>query len=279
MDIGAIINSLDIINMILDTISTFNFIGDIIFAVILVIAIIYGLKGTPKVVGKIIFSVIAVIITFAMLNNAVRFIADEVLATNGQKLIYVESSSYKEYFSIREYLSDAFKTHGGVASELERNHLIDLLIKNVAFIVLLPINIILMNIVRIIISLLLKIFMPKTIKKRLKKFKIRPLAMVLSFVSALVLIFIYTVPFKNLSDAFYLLTPDPNSMAGFIRPQYSTILDFFTPKGSYILKGISNVLPFLNQFNFLNHYKLTSSLKFSSRINEVLQLVGEYIPS
>jgi hypothetical protein len=277
---GDLFNPMQIVEIVLEGLSTIKGVFDIILILTLIPAILGGaFRSLYKTLFRFVVYAIIFLVAFLMIDQAANFVGDELLGMVGFQLTLTYNDVTTTYNSLREYFVAILSYSSANGDMIEG--ITQTLLKNVAWILIFPIASLFGYLLTTIIWPIGMLFFPGPLRKKIKKTKFRLINIPLSIVMSLTLSLLAIAPYVNFSHALSNIVVEVESPIGFLSPYYGRILAWFTPSGSYILQFLQYIrIPEL--FVFFDEFRLPNSTtvyQFAPELETILNEVGAITPA
>lgn len=276
---GDLLGGLNIVEIILEGLGQINY----VFDVILILALIPALIGAAKrSIIKTLFKIIVygLVFLFAFLNidRLTDYVGNNLLTLIGMEISYTYDSVTYTAPNLFDFFNQLFAYDTTVQPDF-----IDALsfnvVKNLTWIIIYPVLTFASYILSTILWVIVTLFLPRALKKKIKSLKIRALNLPIAAAFSITLGLMMIAPFVNLSQALNGVIVDPESPISFISASYSGLLAWFTPEKSFILKALDTIkIPQL--FVFFDSFKLNeTNYDFIEELNGIINRVGAVTPN
>ncbi len=277
---GDLFNPMQIVEIVLEGLSTIKGVFDIILILALIPSILGGaIRSIYKTLFRFVVYGILFLVAFLMIDQAANFVGDQLFGMIGVQLSLTYDGATMTYSSLREYFVAILSYSSANGDMIEG--ITQTLLKNVAWILLVPVVSLLGWLLTTIIWPISMIFFPSHLRKKIKKTKLRLINIPLSIVMTLTLSLLAIAPYVNFSHALSNIVVEVDSPIGFLSPYYGKILAWFTPSGSYILQFLQYIrIPEL--FTFFDKFRLPNSTtvyQLAPELETLLNEVGAITPA
>lgn len=273
----GLLGSLNIMEIILSGLASLRYVFDVIIIISLIPAIIGAAKrGIFKTLFRILIYGAVFLVAFLNIDLITTYVGDNFLKLIGQQISYTYNETVYNFDSFTAFFTALLEQGETDASMLEA--VVFTLNKNLAWIIVFPVLTTASYILTTVLWIIIMIFVPRGLRKRIKELKLPLLNVPLGVAMSLVLVLLSIAPYVNLSAALTNITIDPESPLGFLSPSYGAILAWFTPAKSFILN-------FLQTFGITDWFIFFDSMSvgaqpyvFAEELNRIINVVGQITP-
>jgi len=273
-----LLNGLNIMEIILSGLASLNYVFDVILILAFIPAIIGAVKRSIfKTIFRIVIYGTVFLIAFLNIDFIANYVGENLLTLVGQQISYTYNETVYTFDSLTQFFTALLEQGEANAATVEA--VIFTLNKNIAWIIAFPLLSTFAYISSTVLWIIMLIFFPRGLRKRIKELKLPLLNIPLGIAMSLTLALLSVAPYVNLSAALINITVDPDSPIAFLTPSYGGILAWFTPAKSFILNFLSN-LGVTNLFVFYDTVNVGgTSLVFAEELERILNVVGAITPS
>jgi len=273
-----LLSGLNIMEIILSGLASLNYVFDVILILAFIPAIIGAIKRSIfKTIFRIVIYGTVFLIAFLNIDFIANYVGENLLTLAGQQISYTFNGTDYTFDSLTQFFTALLEQGESNAATVEA--VVFTLNKNIAWIIAFPLLSFSAYILSTVLWIIMLIFFPRGLRKRIKELKLPLLNVPLGIAMSLTLALLSVAPYVNLSAALINITVDPDSPIAFLSPSYGGILAWFTPAKSFILNflstfGITNLFVFYDTVNVGGN-----SLVFAEELERILNVVGAITPS
>lgn len=274
----GLLGSLNIMEIILGGLASLNYVFDIIIIISLIPAIVGAAKrGIFKTLFRILIYGIIFLVAFLNIDLITTYVGENFLKLIGQQISYTYNDTVYTFDSLTAFFTALLEQGESNAATVEA--VVFNLNKNIAWIIIFPVLTTAAYILTTILWIIMMIFFPRGLRKKIKELKLPLLNVPLGVAMSLVLVLLSISPYVNLSAALTNITIEAESPLGFLSPSYGGILAWFTPAKSFILTFLQS-LGITNMFTFFDTIQVSGQpIVFAEELNRIINIVGQITPT
>lgn len=280
---GELLDSLNIIEIIFEGLGQIKYVFDVFFIIALIPALIGAAKRSIyKTLFKFVFYGAVFAIAIINIDTFADMFGNSALQSVGLSLKLEYNGATEEFTNLFDYFNHLY-SYDTSLSPAYIEALTLATIRNLTWIILFPVLSLASYIASTIVWVIIMIFFPRALRKKIRSAKVRALNLPLAAVFSLVLGLLMIAPYVNLSNALKGVVIDPDSPIAFISPSFAGVFAWFTPEKSFILNlldkiNIPQLFVFFDTFT-VDNGGTTETLKFAEELHTVINTIGSIVPA